>query len=106
MAVLLFSFGGALFAATPEKLPPCTAAAESGLPLPSTYAHNNDPAAYQTLLGNFLRANSYEKLGWCEDKVVRDTGPWLNNSYFGTHPAVRIWYSPSVARWVMTGRTP
>jgi hypothetical protein len=104
LAVLLVSFGGALFAATPEKLPPCAMGKESGLPLPSTYAHNNDPAAYQTLLGNFLRANTYEKLGWCEDKAVRDTGPWLNNSYYGTHPAVRIWYSPSAAKWVMNGR--
>jgi hypothetical protein len=100
-AVVLVSIGGSLFA---ETLPRCTAGAESGLPLPSSYATNNDPAAYQTLLGNFLRAGTYEKLGWCEDKTVRDTGPWLNNSYFGTHPAVRIWYSPSVAKWVMTGR--
>src|SRR5437660_10517025 len=59
-AVLLFSMGGALFAAAPETLPRCTAVAESGLPLPSAYAHNNDPGAYQNLLANFLRADTYE----------------------------------------------
>jgi hypothetical protein len=85
-------------------LPQCAAGAESGLPLPSTFSANNDPAAFQTLLGAFLRAGRYEKLNWCEDKAVRDTGPWLNNAYYGTHPAVRVWYSPSAAKWVMNGR--
>ncbi|HEY3055870.1 MAG TPA: hypothetical protein VGK31_08070, partial [Thermoanaerobaculia bacterium] len=108
-AIVLLSISGSRFAATSEEshisaLPRCTAGDESGLPLPSTYSTNNDPAAFPALLANFLRAGTYEKLGWCEDKTVRDTGPWLNNAYFGTHPAVRVWYSPSVAKWIMRGR--
>jgi len=83
---------------------PCTAAKPSGLPLPSTYSKNNDPAAYQQVVTNFLRSYTYQNLGWCEDKTVRDTGPYLNNNYYGTHPAVRVWYSPEVAKWVLNGR--
>jgi hypothetical protein len=105
LSIIASLTAGTLFAAPPEpSLPRCTAGAESGLPLPSSYATSNDPAAYQTLLGNFLRANTYETLGWCEDKSVRDTGPWIDNAYYGTHPAVRVFYSPSMARWIMNGR--
>ena len=99
----VFALAASLFAAEP-KLPRCTAAEESGLPLPSTFAHDNNPAAYQQILGDFLRADKYATLGWCEDKGVRDTGPWVNGAYYGTHPAVRVWYSPDFAKWVMTGR--
>lgn len=76
----------------------------SGLPLPSTFAKSNDPAAFQNLLTDFLKANRYESLGWCEDKGVRDTGPYLNGAYYGTHPAVRVWYSPEVTKWLEGGR--
>jgi hypothetical protein len=94
-------------AAEPDKkpLPRCTMGHESGLPLPSSYSKNNDPAAYQNLLADFLKKDTYETLGWCEDKTIRDTGPFLNGVYYGTHPAVRIWYSPEAAKWVLRGRT-
>ena len=35
---------------------------------------------------------------------MRDTGPWINNTYYGTHKAVRIYYSPGVMRWLTGGR--
>jgi hypothetical protein len=83
---------------------PCLAAQESGLPLPSSFAHAQDPAAYQGLLSRFLQDGVYERLGWCEDKSLRDTGPFIDGSYYGTHPVVRVWYSPSFARWLVEGR--
>jgi hypothetical protein len=86
----------------PAPLPQCAMGSESGLPLPSTYSTNNDPAAYQAVLAGFLTSYKYE--GWCHDKRVRDTGPFVAGKYYGTHPAVRIWYSPAVARWVLGGR--
>ena len=49
-------------------------------------------------------AYPYRKLGWCEDKSIRDTGPFINNQYFGTHLAVRIYYSPEVIDWLKGGR--
>jgi len=82
----------------------CTMAKPSGLPLPSAYAKSNDPAQYQNLLTQFLSSYAYATDGWCVDKSVRDTGPFLNGSYYGTHPAVRIWYSPEASRWIVGGR--
>ncbi len=38
------------------------------------------------------------------DKTVRDTGPYLNGVYYGTHPAVRVFYSPGIMRWLVEGR--
>jgi hypothetical protein len=46
----------------------------------------------------------YRRLGWCVDKYVRDTGPWINNQPYGTHKAVRIYYSPEVMAWMLGGR--
>ena len=83
---------------------PCTAKHESGLPLPSAFSKNNDPAAFQRVLSDFLTKDSYETLGWCADKSVRDTGPFINGAYYGTHPVVRVWYSPNLARWMIGGR--
>jgi hypothetical protein len=47
----------------------------------------------------------YRRLGWCVDKYVRDTGPFIHGQYYGTHPAVRIYYSPEVITWLRNGRT-
>lgn len=38
------------------------------------------------------------------DKGVRDTGPFLNGISYGTHPAVRVYYSPEVMAWLRNGR--
>jgi hypothetical protein len=34
------------------------------------------------------------------DKGVRDTGPFVGGESFGTHPSVRIYYSPEVMYWL------
>lgn len=82
----------------------CLDAPESRLPLPSSFATSDDPAAFQNLLTAFLVAGRYERLGWCQDKTLRDTGPFLDGVYYGTHPVVRVWYSPAFARWLVGGR--
>src|SRR6185295_10099145 len=43
-------------------------------------------------------------LGWCRDKGVRDTGPYINNTYYGTHPSVRVFYSPKIVEWLKKDR--
>ena len=58
------------------------------------------------LLFAFLNARRYVELGWLRDKGVRDTGPYINGKYYGTHPAVRVYYSPGVMSWLMGGRGP
>ncbi|MHC4361993.1 MAG: hypothetical protein ACYSTZ_04135, partial [Planctomycetota bacterium] len=52
----------------------------------------------------WLNARKYTGLGWAVDKQVRDTGPFVNQLYYGTHPAVRIYYSPEVMKWLTGGR--
>jgi hypothetical protein len=35
---------------------------------------------------------------------VRDTGPYVEQTYYGVHPAVKIYYSPQVVSWLKDGR--
>lgn len=70
------------------------------LPRPSDMTVN----AFEAKLFEFLNNRKYTELGWMVDKGVRDTGPFLNGKYYGTHPAVRIYYSPEVMNWLVSGR--
>jgi hypothetical protein len=70
------------------------------LPRPSAVA----PREFEELLFSFLNERRYQSLGWAIDKGVRDTGPFMNGTYYGTHPAVRVFYSPEVIEWLRAGR--
>ncbi len=72
----------------------------ASLPLPHTLSRWQ----YETRLFEFVNSRAYVKLGWINDKKVRDTGPWIQGKYYGTHPAVRIYYSPEIIRWLVGGR--
>ncbi len=72
----------------------------SPLPLPSSLG----VAEYEGHLFQFLNGREYKKLDWMTDKRVRDTGPYLNGKYYGTHPAVNIFYSPEIMRWLVDGK--
>ena len=76
---------------------------ELPFPLPHTIKPE-DSAAYQTKLLEWLKAGSYIKLNWDVDKYIRDTGPWINDTYYGTHKAALIYYSPDVMTWLTGGR--
>ena len=76
---------------------------ELPLPLPSTIKPE-DSATYQTQLLTWLKARSYVTLDWAVDKGFRDTGPWIDDVYYGTHKAARIYYSPAVMEWLTGGR--
>ena len=71
-----------------------------GLPLPSQVPE----PVYQARLYAFLEGLDYRKAGWTKDKWIRDTGPYKNGTYYGTHPAVRIYYSPEMMTWLQGGR--
>ena len=90
--VLMFMLSGC---PTPPNKP------SSGLPLPSELAVQD----YERLLYTWLMEQRYKTLGWQRDKGVRDTGPFIQGQYYGTHPAVRIYYSPGVMGWLENGRT-
>ncbi|HEX9135523.1 MAG TPA: cytochrome P460 family protein, partial [Nitrospirota bacterium] len=62
------------------------------------------PDDFHDKLLAFLQNTEYVKLGWCIDKGVRDTGPLVSNEYLGTHPAVRVYYSPAIMKWLINGR--
>ena len=82
------------------QLSPCAKGKESGLPLPSTFLPNRLPD-FQAQVKEFLAAGRYKNLTWCEDKGLRDTGPFVNGVSYGTHPTVKIYYSPAVVKWLM-----
>jgi hypothetical protein len=83
-------------AATCRDIPP--------LPLPSSFLPGRLPA-FQEQLARFLQCRQYANLDWAEDKGVRDTGPYVSGNYYGVHPAVKIYYSPQVVRWLQGGRS-
>jgi hypothetical protein len=107
---VLLSLGGAYWAksasrsATADSQPanptPLELGRPSALPLPSSMA----VPQFEEKLFAFLNTRQYVKLGWLKDKDVRDTGPYIGGKYYGTHPAVRAYYSPGVMSWLMGGR--
>ncbi|HEU4836786.1 MAG TPA: cytochrome P460 family protein, partial [Pyrinomonadaceae bacterium] len=79
---------------------PCANADESGLPLPSSFLPARLPE-FQAQLKSFLSSGKYRTLNWCEDKKLRDTGPFVNGVSYGVHPTVKIYYSPKVIEWLL-----
>jgi hypothetical protein len=80
------------------------------LPLPSEFPFAK--SEYERILGTFLRADCFVRLGWHHDKQIRATGP-TTASYAGdphvpswsvatrgTHVTVAVYYSPDVFRWL------
>jgi mono/diheme cytochrome c family protein/cytochrome c553 len=76
--------------------------ARAGLPLP----HALPLQDYERVLYKFLftRAYTTAPYSWTRDKDIRDTGPFIAGDYHGTHPAVRIYYSPEAMNWLSGGR--
>ena len=82
--------------AVSEKVPGLHAG-EHPLPLPTTMSH----IEYEKILFPFIKSRAYAtQLGWSHDKYVRDTGAYVKGKYYGTHPAVRCFYSPKVMYWL------
>jgi hypothetical protein len=76
----------------------------ANLPLPNTFLPERLPE-FQKILSDFLQHGEYLKLGWNEDKGLRDTGPFINGKPYGVHPTVKIYYSPGIMKWLIDGRT-
>jgi hypothetical protein len=87
---------------TPAQASPCANGDESGLPLPSSFPPSKLPE-FQAQLKSFLTSGKYRTLKWCEDKRLRDTGPFVNGVSYGVHPTVKIYYSPAVINWLVKG---
>jgi len=78
-------FGTQARAASPEVLP-----LPSDLPL----------LDYEAALFPFVAGRDFAALGWQRDKRWRDTGPFVLDTAYGVHPAVRIYYSPEIIAWL------
>ena len=53
---------------------------------------------YEKLLQAFLEKGCYKS--WVADPQIRNTGPFIGGVSFGTHPAVKIYYSPQAWEWL------
>ena len=84
----------------PQRPAPGPHGAPAGLPRPSAVSVDE----FDAELFLFLNEREYVTRGWKVDKGVRDTGPHVDGTYYGTHPAVRVWYSPETIEWLEGGR--
>lgn len=88
---------GELFIKENEISQPQKKSKEHSLPPPTSLSLQE----YEKQLYAFVLSRKYDtELNWNVDKGVRDTGPWIKKKYYGTHPAVRIFYSPKVMYWL------
>lgn len=71
---------------------PCTIA----FPLPN--ASEIGSAKFEKILYAFLDQGCYKT--WVADRQIRNSGPFINNRSFGTHNAVKVFYSPEVWDWL------
>jgi len=53
---------------------------------------------FEKILYRFLEKRCYR--GWVADREIRNTGPFIGGKSFGTHNAVKIFYSPQVWDWL------
>jgi hypothetical protein len=69
---------------------------------------------YEPLLAEYLSKLCHRDIGagWKPDKRIRDTGPYVatyrdgkwSAAYYGTHPAVLVWYSREMLEWLKRNR--
>ncbi len=54
--------------------------------------------AFEKVLYSFLEKRCYQN--WTSDREIRNTGPVIAGNSFGTHNAVKIYYSPEAWDWL------
>lgn len=104
--LILFVLVYGLSQANAQRIPnPCPNAkpVPPELRLPANLP-TGEPVAFEKQVLTYLSTLDYRKLGWCEDKWVRDTGPYMNQKDAIVHPPVRIFYSPEVSNWLLGDR--
>jgi hypothetical protein len=106
VVLAIFIFACALSQAKAQNIPnPCP----NGKPVPAELRlpanlPPGEPVAFEKQVLAYLSTLDYRKLGWCEDKWVRDTGPFMNDKDAVVHQPVRIFYSPEVSKWLLGDR--
>ncbi len=69
---------------------------EISFPLPNP--SDIGTAKFEKLLYEFLEKDCYQS--WISDNQIRNTGPFIDGVSYGTHNAVKIYYSPEVWTWL------
>ncbi|HZE71667.1 MAG TPA: hypothetical protein VE135_19340 [Pyrinomonadaceae bacterium] len=72
------------------------AACEMPFPLPNP--SEIGVSKFDKLLHTFLEKGCYKV--WVADSQIRNSGPFIRGESFGTHNAVKIYYSPQVWDWL------
>jgi cytochrome c553 len=87
-------------ARTQAQTTPITPCPPWPLPLPSKIG----PEAYQKTLNQYVTNNCYQTdTRWKRDADYRDTGFFFFGKSYGTHNAVRVYYSPEIYAWMQKG---
>ena len=92
LIVVVFSFPVRHSDAQQINRQPC----DFPLPRPS----EQRPTDFEKLLYTFLEKRCYQN--WVTDREIRNTGPVIAGVSFGTHNAVKIFYSPQAWDWLKT----
>jgi hypothetical protein len=56
------------------------------------------PSKFEKMLYAFLEQGCYRN--WIADSQIRNTGPFIGGRSFGTHSAVKVFYSPEIWDWL------
>jgi hypothetical protein len=74
-------------------------------PWPLKALPSQNEEAYAKLLSDYTYNGCYKTdPRWKDDLEVRDTGPYINGKTYGTHNAVRVYYSPEIVKWLGSGK--
>jgi hypothetical protein len=68
------------------------------IPFPLPNPSDIGATKFEKLLYSFLEQGCYRS--WVSDNRIRDSGPFINGTSFGTHDSVKIFYSPEVWDWL------
>jgi hypothetical protein len=98
LVFLLSLAAAAQFAIRSYAQAPPQAPVPQGCTFPLPNASDIDASAFEKKLYDFLDQRCYKN--WVADRQIRNSGPFINNQSFGTHSAVKVFYSPEVWDWL------
>src|SRR5260221_12368370 len=105
LIVTLLAAFATLFVTSAIESPPSHAQSPSQTPakrceiaFPLPRPSDIGPRKFEKLLYSFLDRGCYRS--WVADSQIRNTGPFIGGASFGTHNAVKVFYSPQVWDWL------
>jgi hypothetical protein len=81
-----------------QSVVPAAAPQPCSISFPLPNASDIGTVKFEKLLYAFLDQGCYKN--WIADRQIRNSGPFINGKSFGTHNAVKVFYSPEVWDWL------